>query len=67
MSHGKISKEMKTQTERNAELCKLIERKPGKMNESPLKVNDYSGSGSEKKAPESKKSAARNDERPRAI
>ena len=28
MSHGKISKEIKTQTERNPELCKLVERKP---------------------------------------
>ena len=41
------------QTERNTELCKLIERKPGKVNESPLKMNDYPGSGSEKKAQKS--------------
>ena len=67
MSHGKISKEIKTQTERNPELCKLVERKPGKVNESPLKLNDYSGSWGEEKARKSKKSADRNDERPRAI
>jgi hypothetical protein len=38
------SKYSRRQTERNSELCKLIERNPGKVNEIPLKLNDTPGS-----------------------
>ena len=37
------SKYSRRQTERNTKLCKLIERKPGKVNEIPLKLNDTPG------------------------
>ena len=52
------------QTERNSELCKLIERKPGKVNEIPLKVNEIPGSRGRKKTPENGKTAAGKTERP---
>ena len=53
------------QTERYSELCKLIERKPGKVNEIPLKVNETPGSRGRKKTQENEKMAAGKTVRPR--
>ena len=47
------------QTERNSELCKLIERKPGKVNEIPLKVNETTGNRSREKTRENEKNGRR--------
>ena len=58
------SKYSRRQTERNSELCKLIERKPGKVNEIPLKVNETPGSRGRKMTPENEKTAAGKAERP---
>ncbi len=52
------------QTERSSELCKLIERKPGKVNEIPLKVNETPRSQGREKTPENEKTAAGKTERP---
>ena len=51
------SKYFRGQTERNSELCKLIEQKPGKVNETP-------GSRGREKTPENEKTAAGKAERP---
>ncbi len=58
------SKYSRRPTERNPELCKLIERNPGKVNEIPLKLNDTPGSWGREKSPENEITAARKAERP---
>ena len=63
--HQDAGKNMgRRQTERNSELCKPIERKPGKVNEIPLKLNDTPGSRRREKIPENEKTAAGKVERP---
>jgi hypothetical protein len=52
------------QLERLLGLCKLIERKPGKVNEIPLKVNETPGSQGQEKTPENEKTGAGKTERP---